>query len=347
MFLLEDKSYFWLLLLIPITSFLFFRVWLWRNKIQAFFMKNPKVAQRLAPERSKFKFTLKFILSSLSIISLIVALVNPRAGTKVETLKRKGVDIVFAMDVSRSMLCQDVAPNRLERSKQIATQLVNNFVGNRVGVIAYAGKAIPQVPITTDYGAAKLFLTSLSTDMLSSQGTAISQALQISKKFFSHSKDANKALVILSDGEDHSSNTQQKLKNLVKEGISVYTIGVGTAKGGPIPIEEDGKITSYKKDRLGEPVITRLDIINLQRIAKEGKGNYIHASNTQSVIKELTTALQKMEQKEYEAKQFTDFEDQFQWFLGLGILLLVLEFFIFPKRTSWVVNTNLFNEKNK
>ena len=347
MFLLEQKIYFWLLLLLVITTLLFVRVWWWRKKTQQVFLKHPRVLHALAPERSRFKFILKYVLYVFFVIGIVIALVNPRAGTKLETLKRQGVDVVFAVDVSRSMLCEDIAPNRLQRAKQVAMQLVNNFAGNRVGVIAYAGKAVPQVPITTDYGAVKLFLSSLSTDMLSSQGTAIGQALRISKKFFEYSKDANRALIIFSDGEDHQSDIDTALEQLVKEGVSVYTIGLGTVKGGPIPIKENGKITSYKKDHLGQTVITQLNFPNLSHIAQKGNGIYIEGGATQSIISQITEALQKMEQKEYEAKQFTDFEDQFQWFLAFALLLLVLDFFIFPKRTTWVMKTNLFNENKK
>ena len=188
-----------------------------------------------------------------------LALVNPKIGTKLETIKREGVDIVFAIDVSKSMLAEDVAPNRLEKSKQLVTQIINNLASDRIGIIAYAGKAFPQLPITTDYGTAKMFLQSMNTDMLSSQGTAIDEAIQLSRNYFDDEEQTNRVLVIISDGEDHNDLSVEVAEAAAEEGIKIYTIGVGSEKGGPIPLKRNGVVMSYKKNKNNETVITKLN----------------------------------------------------------------------------------------
>ncbi len=343
MFQLEEKIWFWALLVIPVIVFLFVLLQVWKRHAQRRFA-NSHLLKRLSPDRSLFKSVLKLVIWSLAIASLCIALVNPKVGTTLETVKREGVDIVFAVDVSRSMLAEDIAPNRLEKSKQLVTQIINNLASDRIGIIAYAGTAFPQLPITTDYAAAKMFLQNMNTEMLSSQGTAINQAIELAKTYYNDEEQTNRILIIISDGEDHSQEAARVAEEASEEGIRIFTIGVGSTKGGPIPIKRNGIVLNYKKDNQGETVITKLDEATLKTIADEANGNYINGQNTDEVITQISDILLKMDKKEFEAKQFADFKDQFQWFLGLAIFLLFLDIFLLDRKTAWLKKLDLFNE---
>lgn len=342
-FQLEEKIWFWGLLVIPIVALLFLVLQLWKKRAQKRFA-NAALLKRLSPNQSLFKSVLKWAVWSLAIAALVIALVNPKVGTKLETVKRSGVDIVFAVDVSKSMLAEDVAPNRLEKSKQLVTQIINNLASDRVGIIAYAGKAFPQLPITTDYAAAKMFLQNMNTDMLSSQGTAINEAINLANTYFDNEAQTNKILIIISDGEDHSDVAISVAEEAAQKGIRIFTIGVGDAKGGPIPIKRHGEVISYKKDNQGETVITRLDEATLKSIAAKANGVYVNGRTTNEVVETIRDILNKMDKTEFEAKEFADFKDQFQWFVGLAILLLFIDIFLLERKTQWLKKLNLFNE---
>ncbi|MGB0770580.1 MAG: VWA domain-containing protein [Flavobacteriaceae bacterium] len=343
MFQLEEDIWFWLLL-IPLGMLLLF-LWtqLWKKRTKRKF-SDLKLLKRLSPDQSLFKSVLKFITLSLGFICLIIALVNPKIGTSLQTVKREGVDIVFAIDVSKSMLAEDIAPNRLEKAKQLTTQIINNLVSDRVGIIAYAAKAVPQLPITTDYSAAKMFLQNMNTDMLSSQGTAIDEAIQLSRSYYNDEEQTNRVLVIISDGEDHNNLSLDVAEAAAKEGIKIFTIGVGTEKGGPIPIKRNGIVMSYKKDQNDATVITKLNKKTLSEIADEANGTYVDGKNTSDVIETVGEILNKMDKKEFEAKEFAEFKDQFQWFLGLGLFFLILDVLFLERKTAWLKRLNLFNE---
>ena len=343
MFQLEEKIWFWALMIIPIVVVLFLLLQVWKRHAQHKFADR-RLLKRLSPNRSLFKSVLKLTVWSLAMASLAVALVNPKVGTTLETVKREGVDIVFAVDVSRSMLAEDIAPNRLEKSKQLVTQIVNNLASDRIGIIAYAGTAFPQLPITTDYAAAKMFLQNMNTEMLSSQGTAINEAIELAKTYYNDEEQTNRVLIIISDGEDHSEEAARVAEEASEEGIRIFTIGVGTTKGGPIPIKRNGIVLNYKKDKQGETVITKLDEDTMKIIADEADGTYINGQNTNEVVEQISDILLKMDKKEFEAKQFADFKDQFQWFLGLAIFLLFLDIFLLERKTGWLKKLNLFNE---
>ena len=343
MFQLEEKIWFWTLLIIPGLVFLFIILQFWKKQAQNKFA-DQQLLNRLSPNKSLFKSTLKLFVFCLAFGCLSVALVNPKIGTKLETVKREGVDIVFAIDVSKSMLAEDIAPNRLEKSKQLVTQIVNNLGSDRVGIIAYAGKAFPQLPITTDYASAKMFLHNMNTNMLSSQGTAIDEAIELAKTYYDDEEQTNRVLVIISDGEDHSEVAASVAEEAKEEGIKIFTIGVGDTKGGPIPIKRNGVVVNYKKDKQGETVITRLNETTLVKIADEGGGVYVNGKQTDKVVNEIGELLNKMDKTEFEAKQYADFKDRFQWFLGLAILLLFIDILLLDRKTAWLKKLNLFNE---
>ncbi|HSR59605.1 MAG TPA: VWA domain-containing protein [Robiginitalea sp.] len=341
---LDEKAYFYLLGIIPVLVLLFVIHQLWKRRAQRRFA-DARLLRRLAPDRSFFKPQLKFLLLLAGFALLVVGLVNPKMGTKLETVKREGVDIVFAVDVSKSMLAEDIAPNRLEKAKRLVSEIINELASDRVGIIAYAAQAYPQLPITTDYGAAKMFLQSMNTDMLSSQGTAIGQAIDLAATYFDDEEQTNRVLFIVSDGEDHSEGGMpEAIEKALEQGIRIYTIGVGSTRGAPIPIKRNGVLESLKKDTQGEVVITRLNEEVLSEIASEGNGAYIDGANTADAVAFISETLQQMDKMEFEAKQFAEFKDQFQWFLGGALLLLFLDIFVLERKTGWLKKLDLFNE---
>jgi Ca-activated chloride channel family protein len=317
----------------------------WKKRTQRKFAEAA-LLKRLTPSRSSFKGGLKLLFLLLGLTGLILGLVNPKIGTKLETVKREGVDIVFAIDVSKSMLAEDIAPNRLEKSKRIVSEIINQLASDRIGLIAYAGQAVPQLPITTDYSVAKMFLSYLNTDQLSSLGTAIDQAINLATTFYDDEDQTNRVLFIVSDGEDHEGLAVDAVDQAVENGIRIYTIGIGKTKGAPIPIKRNGVVQELKKDSQGEVVITRLNEEMLKDIAEKGNGAYIDGSNTDEAVTFIKEELNKMDKKEFEAKQFAEYKDQFQWFLGLGLLFIFLDIFILDRKTKWLKKLNLFNEKH-
>ncbi|UJH66019.1 VWA domain-containing protein [Allomuricauda sp. SCSIO 65647] len=342
---LDEKIHFYLLAILPIMVLVFLLLQLWKVKVQKQFA-DKKLLRRLAPNRSILKSSLKMIFLLAGLFFLIIGLVNPKIGTKLETVKREGVDIVFAVDVSKSMLAEDIAPNRLEKSKRLVSEIINQLASDRIGIIAYAGQAYPQLPITTDYGAAKMFLQGMNTNMLSSQGTAINAAIDLASTYYDDAEQTNRVLFVISDGEDHSEgSTLKAVENAVENGIRVFTIGVGKTKGAPIPIKRSGVVESLKKDAEGEVVITKLNESVLAEIAYEGNGEYIDGTNTDDAVDFIKEELNKMDKKEFEAKQFAEYKDQFQWFLGIGLLFLFLDVFILDRKTQWLKKLNLFNEE--
>ena len=345
MYQIEETVYFYLLLVIPILVIGFSILTIWKKNIQKKHISS-HLFKQLSPENSEFKPKLKIFLLSLVFIFLTISLVNPKIGTQLKTVKREGVDLVFAIDVSKSMLAEDIAPNRLEKAKRIVSQIINELNSDRVGIIAYAASALPILPITTDYSTARMFLQSLNSDMLSSQGTAILEAVKLAKDYYDDENQTNRVLCILSDGEDHEFKNQN-IPSIVQEmGITIFTVGLGTTKGAPIPIKKNEVIESYKKNSDGDVVITKLVPELLQEIASSSNGIYISGENTQAVVDEIIKKLKEMDKKEFESKQFVAYKDQFQWFLGFGLFFLCLELFVFNKKTYWVKKLNLFNEKN-
>ena len=344
MYQIEEPKYFYLFIAVAILLLFYLLTWFWKLKKQKEFAEL-SLLNELSPQKSVFKPALKMIFVLLALSLLIIAMVNPEMGTQLKTVKRQGVDIVFALDVSKSMLAEDIAPNRLEKSKQIISKIIDKLGSDRVGIIIYAGNAYPLLPITTDHGAAKMFLQNAGPDMVSSQGTAINEALELSRTFFDDDTQTNRFLFVISDGEDHEENSGKIAKEIVNLGIRTYTIGIGSNKGGPIPIKKNGKFLGYKKDNKDEVVITKLNVETLKDIAENGEGKYIYGNKTSKTIEYVEELLLKADKKEFESKQFSDYKDQFQWFIGFGLLFLVLDVFLLNKKTKWVQKLNLFNER--
>ena len=340
---LDQPNYFYLLIIVPILVLALVANLRWKkNIVQAF--GSGSFLKRLAPEASSGKPILKAILALVAIFFIVIALVNPKIGTKIETVKRQGVDIVFTVDVSKSMLAEDIAPNRLEKSKQLMTQIINNLGSDIVGLVAYAGSAFPLMPISSDYNLAKMYAKDLDTDLVSSMGTALSEAIQVSANYFEN-VDSSKVIILLSDGEDHSEGISDAINIAKDKGISIISIGVGTEEGGKIPIKINGKLQEYKKDGEGNEVVTKMNDATLKEMASPTNGTFMYGSNTEEVVDLVNKALQKIEKKDFESQQIADFESQFQWFLALALLVLCIDAFVLNRKTSWMKKWNLFNEK--
>ena len=344
MYQLEQPIYFYVLFALPAVIAVYLLVVLWKKRAQRSFANNT-LLDVLSPSKSIFKGSLKLVLALLVLACMSFALVNPKIGTKLETVKREGVDVVFALDVSTSMLAEDIAPNRLEKSKQLVRQIINTLAGDRIGIIGYAGSAFPQVPITTDFSSARLFLSGMNTNMVSSQGTAMTQAIEMAETYYNDIEQKNRVLFLISDGEDHQGDYASIAAQANEKGIKIYTIGVGTTAGARIPIKRGGVVQSYKRDKDNQVVITKLNKKTLQEIAQAANGEYLEGSNTKELVEQVQNILAGMDKKEFDAKQFSDFKDQFQWFLAGALLFLVLDVLLLERKTKWINKLNLFNQQ--
>ena len=326
MFEFENPYYFILLLLIPIGLVAQNKYVKWQTEKQAEF-GSEKAVQKLIVNVSNNKQRLKFTLQLMAIFFIVLALVNPKLGSKVETVNAKGVEIVFAIDVSKSMLCKDVAPDRLEKTKQIITQIINSIGSDRIGIVAYAGSAYPVLPMTTDYELAKMFTQSVNTDLISSQGTAIESAVKTSVDFFDN-PTSGKAIILFSDGEDHENANFDVSKLTKTKNVKIITVGIGTPNGGNIEYVDEFGFQQVKKDQNGQVVITKLNDQVLQKIASESKGTYVYENQISKAVSNIKSALSNVEQQEFKAQQLAQKQSQFQWFLGIAFLLLLLDFFM-------------------
>ena len=341
---IDEKIYLYFLAVIPIIVMLFLVNLYWKRKKQLEF-GDVELVKKLSPEKSVFKPVLKITVLLLALASLIIGLANPKIGSKMETVKREGIDVVFAIDVSKSMLAEDMAPNRLDKTKQIVSQIINQLGSDRIGMVAYAGSAFPVLPITTDYGVAKMYLQGMNTDMVSSQGTSLEEAIKLSANYFDKGNATNKLIILISDGEDHSDGVDGAIEEALKIKAKVITIGVGTEKGGPIPIKRNGVVENFKRDQNDEVVVTKMNQEILKQIGKGTKGGYVYGGNTKDVLDYVKNALDNIEKTEFETTQVADFQSQFQWFLGIAFALLFIDIFLLERKTGWISKLNLFNEK--
>jgi Ca-activated chloride channel family protein len=326
MFEFESPYYFILVLLLPIGLVAQKAYVKWQTEKQAVF-SEPKALEKLLVNSPKQISRIKFMLQIMAVFFIVLALVNPKLGSKVETVPSKGVEIVFAIDVSKSMLCKDIQPNRLEKSKQIMTQMIESIGSDRIGIVAYSGSAYPVLPMTTDYELAKMFTQSINTNLISSQGTAIESAIQTSVDFFDN-PTSGKAIILFSDGEDHQNASFDISKVTKEKNVKIITVGVGTANGGTIEFEDELGFQQVKKDKNGQVVITKLNQEILQKIASETNGTYCNDNQISKVVALIKSALASVKQQEFKAQQLAQKQSQFQWFLGIAFLLLLLEFFI-------------------
>lgn len=338
----ENPQYLYWLLIIPVLVAIYVLIRLW-NKRQFGRFANVKLRGYLVPMFSNARANTKFVIFNLIIALLIIGAANLQSGSKMEKVKREGIDLFLCVDISNSMHAEDIAPNRLERSKQAISKLISKLGGDRIGIIVFAGNAYVQLPITTDYSAAKMFLSTVDTDLIPTQGTEIGRAIELAIKSFGENEH-NKAIVIISDGEDHENGDAVKAaQDAAKYGIKIYTIGMGLDEGAPIPLyNKYGKKTGYKKDKDGNIIITKLDDHILRQIAEIGDGLYVRASNSNVGLDKIYEDINKTEKSEIESSVFTDYDDQFQWFVGAAILLLIIEILLSSGKKEWESKFNLF-----
>ena len=346
MYQFDNPNFLYLTLIIPFLMLINFLYMSWRKKIQDSY-SDSELLEIISPNRSNFKLNLKLILECLAILLLSIGLANPKIGTELNSINREGVDIVFAIDVSKSMLAEDVAPNRLLRSKRIISEIINSLNSDRVGIVAYAAQAIPQVPLTTDFASVKNFLQIIDTDMLSSQGTSIDSALNLAANFFDQNSETNRVLILLSDGEDHDDIPESLINLIIENNINLISIGVGQDNGSTIPIKVNGRIDSYKKDSNGEVVITKRNSEILNKIANSSGGEYIDGNITEEALENVQVKLDKIDKSEFETSQFVEYKQQFQIFILLALLFIIVDIFIFQTKTKWIQNLNLFNENEE
>lgn len=343
----EHPEMLYWLILIPALIIIYILVRLWQDRTFKRFA-DVRMREYLIPQRSGRRGVFKFIIFLLMVACLILGLANLQSGSKMEEVKREGIDLYIAVDVSNSMNAQDIVPSRLDRSKQAINKLISDLQGDRIGVIVFADKAFVQLPITTDYGAAKMFLSSVSTNSVASQGTAIGEAINLAVKSFADD-ERSKAIVIISDGEDHENDAaMEAAREAAKKGVRIYTIGMGLPDGAPIPeYGQGGRMTGYKKDRNGNTIITKLDEDMLRRIAEAGGGMYVRANNSNVGLEKIYDDISKMDKTEIETQVFTDYEDQFQWFVGAAILLLLVLVFVSSGKKAWESKFNIFERKGE
>lgn len=343
----ENPQYLYWLLVIPVMVAVYVLIRL-LNKKQFERFASLKLREYLVPMFSPTRANTKFILFTLIIALLIIGAANLQSGSKMEKVKREGIDIFLCVDISNSMHAEDIAPNRLERSKQAIYKLISKLGGDRIGVIVFAGNAYVQLPITTDYSAAKMFLSTVDTDLIPTQGTEIGRAIELAVKSFGESENS-KAIVIISDGEDHENGDAVKAaQEAAKNGIKIYTIGMGLDEGAPIPLyNQYGKRTGYKKDKDGNIVITKLDDHILRQIAEIGDGIYVRASNSNVGLDKIYDDISLAKKSEIESKMFTDYEDRFQWFIGAAIILIIIEILISSGKQRWEANFKFFEPKDE
>jgi Ca-activated chloride channel family protein len=343
MFRFEHPQYLYLLILIPILAFVSLAISKARKKaLQKF--GNPELLETLMPDASSQRPILKFYLMLFAIMAIIFTIAGPQFGTKLETVKRKGIEIIIALDVSNSMNAEDIQPNRLDRAKRAIYQLVDKLKNDKIGLIVFAGQAYTQLPITTDYPSARMFISSINTNIIPTQGTAIGTAINKAVNSFSAQEDINRAIIVITDGENHEDDAIGAAKAAIEKGIKVYTVGMGLPKGSPIPVP--GRKNEFMKDSQGNVVISKLNEQMLIDIAKAGEGEFIPANNIRTGINDLVDHLSKLEKSELDAKIYTDYEHQFQYIAFIVFILLLFDYMILERKNKYLKSINLF-DKNK
>jgi Ca-activated chloride channel family protein len=337
-------EFLWGLAAIPVFILLFVIVSRWKKRAVAA-LGDRRVVNVMIPHVSSSKPWFKFILFAVAYAFLVVGLADPQMGSKLDEEKRKGADLMILLDVSNSMLSQDMAPNRLENAKRALAQLIDNLHDDRIGIIVFAGEAYVQLPVTTDYSAAKLFLNTINTNMVPVQGTAIGAAIDMGMQSFDFKDGTGKAMIIITDGENHEDDAVAAARNAAEKDVMVNVIGMGSAEGSPIPIYENGKQVGFHTDSAGHTVISKLSEDMCKEITAAGNGVYVRATNANSGLNIVMNQVGKVQRKIYDSKTFKDFEDRFQIFLALAFLILIIEFFIPNRKSLRLSAMNLFEVK--
>ena len=342
MFRFENPIYLYLLVLIPLLAL----IWLYAIRLRKRKMKkfgDIELLKKLMPDVSAVRRWVKFGLLLLALAMLIIMLARPQMGTKISEEKRNGIETMIAVDISNSMKAEDVAPSRLDKSKMLIENLVDNFTNDKVGLIVFAGDAFIQLPITIDYVSAKMFLQNIDPTLIASQGTNIAEAIRIATSSFTQQEQVGRAIIIITDGEDHEGGAVESAKEAKKKGMHVFVLGVGSPKGSPIPDGEGG----YMKDQTGNEVMSALNEQMCQQIAEAGGGAYIHVDNTNVAQKKLNDELTRLQKGEITSTLYSEYDEQFQAFGILALLFLIIEICIYESKNSMMKKVKLFKRKEK
>lgn len=326
MIIFAAPHYLLLLLLIPFF-FLGMGLWLWGRRRRLRRFGDEALVNELMPSWSRGKLWVRTVLLSLAFFFFVIGLSRPQIGAKLKDHKIKGAEIMIVMDVSNSMLAQDYSPDRLERAKLAISRITDKLKDDRIGLIVFAGTSFVQLPITSDYVSAKMFLNSISTESIPIQGTAIGDAISTAVRGFSAQSEHSRAIIVITDGENHEDDAVAAAKQAAEAGIKVYTIGVGSADGQPIPM--NGELL---KDKDGNIVVTRLDEETLRKVASAGGGAYVHAGNDEFGLTPIISDIRKMEDEEYNSVVFEEYNEQFMYFLGIALVFFVLEMLVGDRR---------------
>ena len=342
MFRFEEPAYLYLLLLLPVLAALYmYSNYRRRKAIRKF--GDPELMAQLMPDASRYRPDVKFSLVLLAIGLFSLLLARPQFGSKLETVKRQGVEVMIALDISNSMLAEDVQPSRLEKAKRLVAQLVDKMQNDKVGMIVFAGDAFTQLPITSDYISAKMFLESINPSLITKQGTAIAAAINLASRSFTPQEGVGRAIIVITDGENHEGGVSEAIKTATEKGIQVNVLGVGMPDGAPIPVEGTN---DYRRDRDGNVIVTRLNEPMCQEIAKEGKGIYVRVDNTNNAQRAISREIDKMAKADVETQVYTEFNEQFQAVAWLILLLLMAEMLITERKNPLFRNIHLFSNKN-
>lgn len=336
----EDPIYLWMLLIIPILVLVRFIVWQKRKRNLRKF-GDPSLLKEMMPDVSKYRPTIKFCLLLSVITILIFMIARPQVGSKISHEKREGIEVLIALDISNSMLAQDVIPSRLEKSKLLIEDLVDHFTNDKVGLVVFAGDAFVQLPITNDYVSAKMFLQNINPSLITTQGTDLARAISLSQSCFTQREHIGRAIIVITDGEDHEGGALEVAREAYKKGINVFILGVGTSKGAPIPDGNGG----YLKDNSGQTVLSALNEHMCQQVAKAGNGVYIHVDNTSDAQEKLNKELSKLQSGISDTVVYSEYNEQFQIFGIILLLLLIVETILLESRNPLFKQINLFRDK--
>lgn len=341
MFRFADPQYLYLLLLVPLLALVYgFTLYRARKRWRRF--GEPQILRSLVPEASRVRPHLKFVLLELTLALLVLMLARPQAGSSVETEKRKGIEAVITMDVSNSMLATDVTPNRLERAKMIVSNLIDKMKEDKIALQVFAGEAYPQLPVTNDYVSARMFLEPITPGMVSLQGTNLASAIRLAAQSFTQAKGVGKAIVVITDGEDHEEGAVEAAREAARQGLRVYVLGVGRPDGAEIPTVE-----GFLRDESGNVVRSCLNEDMCREVAEAGKGAYIHMDDTRYAQDKLSAELSKLQRAESEVTSYSAYDEQFQGVALLVLLLLLLEFFVMETRNPLFKHITLFQKRQK
>jgi len=336
----EDPIYLWMLLIIPILVLVRFIVWQKRKRNLRKF-GDSSLLKEMMPDVSKYRPTIKFCLLLSAITILIFMIARPQVGSKISHEKREGIEVLIALDISNSMLAQDVIPSRLEKSKLLIEDLVDHFTNDKVGLVVFAGDAFVQLPITNDYVSAKMFLQNINPSLITTQGTDLARAISLSQSCFTQREHIGRAIIVITDGEDHEGGALEAAREAYKKGINVFILGVGTSKGAPIPDGNGG----YLKDNSGQTVLSALNEQMCQQVAKAGNGVYIHVDNTSDAQEKLNKELSKLQSGISDTVVYSEYNEQFQIFGIILLLLLIVETILLESRNPLFKQINLFRDK--